>query len=119
MFGYLPGQVTVTSDENDGPTNVFIHDTAGRLLSLIVGDETRVSFAYDSWGNPVAVTDRKGAVTVQEWDERANLKRRVLPTGVEFTFTHDDADRVLEVDGLDRRGLPARATRATSAAPPS
>ena len=97
VFGYLPGQVTVASDENDGPTNVFIHDAAGRLLSLIVGDETRVSFAYDSWGNPVAVTDRKGAVTVQEWDERENLKRRVLPTGVEFTFTHDDADRVLEV----------------------
>ena len=48
-------------------------------------------------GNPVAVTDRKGAVTVQEWDERANLKRRVLPTGVEFTVTHDDADRVLDV----------------------
>jgi RHS repeat-associated protein len=97
VFGYLPGQVTVASDDNDGPTNVYVHDTVGRLLSLIVGDETRVSFAYDSWGNPVAVTDRKGAVTVQEWDERSNLKRRVLPTGVEFTFTHDSADRILEV----------------------
>ena len=97
VFGYLPGQVTVASDDNDGPTNVYVHDTVGRLLSLIVGDETRISFAYDSWGNPVAVTDRKGAVTVQEWDERENLKRRVLPTGVEFAFTHDDADRILEV----------------------
>ena len=66
-------------------------------LSLLAGDETRVNFQYDAYGNPVAVTDRKGAVTVQEWDERANLKRRVLPTGVEFTFTHDDADRVLDV----------------------
>ena len=91
MFGYLPGHVTVTSDDTDGPTNVFIHDTAGRLLSLLAGDETRVAFQYDAHGNPVAVTDRKGAVTVQEWDERANLKRRVLPTGAEFTFTHDDA----------------------------
>src|SRR4051794_2564577 len=47
VLGYLPGNVTVTSDENDGPTNVFIHDAQGRLLSLIVGDETKVSFQYD------------------------------------------------------------------------
>ena len=97
MFGYLPGHVTVTSDDTDGPTNVFIHDSAGRLVSLVAGDETRMSFSYDAWGNPVAVTDRKGAVTVQEWDERANLIRRVLPTGVEFSFTHDEHDRVLDV----------------------
>jgi len=97
VFGYLPGHVTVTSDESDGPVNTFIHDTAGRLLSLVAGDDTRVAFQYDSWGNPVAVTDRKGAVTVQEWDERANLTRRVLPTGAAFSFTYDDADRVVEV----------------------
>ena len=97
VFGYLPGHVTVTSDETDGPVNTFIHDVAGRLLSLVAGDDTRVAFQYDSWGNPVAVTDRKGAVTVQEWDERGNLTRRVLPTGAEFSFTHDDADRVVEV----------------------
>ncbi|WP_037501178.1 DUF6531 domain-containing protein [Solirubrobacter soli] len=97
LFAYLPGHVTVTSDDTDGPANVYIHDTHGRLLSLIAGDETRISFQYDAHGNPVAVTDRKGAVTVQEWDERANLTRRVLPTGAEFTFTYDDQDRVLDV----------------------
>ena len=48
LFGYLPGHVTVTSDDTDGPTNVFIHDTAGRLLSLLAGDETRVNFQYDA-----------------------------------------------------------------------
>ena len=37
----------------------------------------------------------------------SNLKRRVLPTGVEFTFTHDDADRVARGRRLDRRELPA------------
>src|SRR4051812_14611758 len=98
VLGYLPGNVTVTSDGNDGPTNVFVHDQHGRLLSIMAGDETRVSFQYDGWGNPVAVTDRKGAVTVQEWDERGNLTRRVLPTGVSFSFTHDEHDRVLEVE---------------------
>src|SRR3954451_1897749 len=98
VLGYLPGHVTVTSDENGGPTNVFVHDEHGRLLSLMAGDETRVSFQYDAWGNPVAVTDRKGAVTIQEWDERGNLTRRVTPTGVSFSFTHDDRDRVVEVE---------------------
>src|SRR5262249_49349225 len=97
VFGYLPGHVTVTSDETDGPTNVFVHDAHGRLLSLVAGDETRIAFQYDALGNPVAVTDRAGAVTVQEWDERGNLTRRVLPTGAEFGFAYDDADRVVEV----------------------
>ncbi|MGH2942720.1 MAG: DUF6531 domain-containing protein, partial [Solirubrobacteraceae bacterium] len=97
VFGYLPGQVTVASDENDGPTNVYIHDAFGRLVSIIDGDDQRLSIQYEEWGNPVAVTDRKGAVTVQEWDERGNLLRRVLPTGAEFTFNYDDEDRVLTV----------------------
>jgi RHS repeat-associated protein len=97
VIGYLPGRVTVTSDENDGPTNVYIHDDDGRLLSVIDGDDRRVTIQYDQFGNQVAFTDRKGAVTVQEWDERGNLLRRVLPTGAEFTFSHDTADRVLEV----------------------
>jgi YD repeat-containing protein len=44
VFGYLPGHVTVTSDETDGPTNVFVHDAHGRLLSLVAGDETRFAF---------------------------------------------------------------------------
>ena len=42
IFGYLPGRVTVTSDDTGGPANVFIHDAHGRLLSLQAGDETRM-----------------------------------------------------------------------------
>jgi RHS repeat-associated protein len=98
LIGYLPGRVTVTSDENDGPTNIYIHDDDGRLLSVVDGDDRRVSIQYDQYGNQVAFTDRKGAVTVQEWDERGNLLRRLLPTGAGFTFTYDEADRVLEVN---------------------
>ena len=97
LIGYLPGRVTVTSDENDGPSNIYIHDDDGRLLSVIDGDERRVTIQYDQFANQIAFTDRKGALTVQEWDERGNLLRRVLPTEAEFTFTHDAADRVVEV----------------------
>ncbi|CAA9517595.1 MAG: hypothetical protein AVDCRST_MAG67-3157 [uncultured Solirubrobacteraceae bacterium] len=97
LIGYLPGRVTVTSDENDGPTNIYIHDDDGRLLSVIDGDDRRVAMQYDQFGNQVAFTDRNGALTIQEWDERGNLLRRVLPTEAEFQFTHDDADRIVEV----------------------
>jgi len=97
LIGYLPGRVTVTSDENDGPSNIYVHDDDGRLLSVIDGDDRRVTLQYDQFANQIAFTDRKGALTFQEWDERGNLLRRVLPSEAEFTFTHDYADRVVEV----------------------
>ena len=97
IFGYLPGRVTVTGDDSEGPTNTYIHDQNGRVLAIVDGNDERLSINYDEWGNPVAVTERSGAVTIQEWDDRARLVRRVLPTGAAFTFSHDDADRVLEV----------------------
>ena len=61
------------------------------------GDGERFSVSYDDWGNPVAVTERNGAVTVQEWDERSRLTRRTLPSGASYAFRYDDADRVVEV----------------------
>lgn len=100
-FSYLPGQVTVTSDVNDGPANTYVHDLAGRVLAIVDGDEQQTSFNYDEWGNPVAITERSGAVTIQEWDERARLTRRVLPTGASLTFAYDDLDRVVEVAASD------------------
>jgi YD repeat-containing protein len=43
------------------------------------------------------MTERSGAVTVQEWDDRSCLTRRVLPTGASFSFAYRDRDRVVEV----------------------
>jgi RHS repeat-associated protein len=95
-FAYLPGLVTVTSDEQDGPANTYVHDAEGRLRALVDGNGERFAVSYDEWGNPVSVTERNGAVTVQEWDERVRLTRRTLPGGASYTFRHDDADRVVE-----------------------
>jgi YD repeat-containing protein len=97
-FSYLPGRVTVTgSEDDDGQANVFVHDDAGRVLAIVDGDGHRMGFNYDEWGNPVVVTERGGAVTIQEWDERARLVRRVLPSGAELTFGYDEVDRVVRV----------------------
>jgi len=95
-LAYLPGRVTVTSDDQGGPANTFIHDDEGRLLAIVDGDDQRTSCSYDQWGNLVVITDRGGGVTIQEWDERSRLVRRVMPTGVTLTYAYDDADRMVQ-----------------------
>ncbi len=96
-FAYLPGRVTVMADGEGANANTYVHDASGRMLAIVDGEGQRLSLNYDAWGNPVAITERNGAVTVQEWDDRARLVRRVVPSGAEFAFTYDDADRVVEV----------------------
>jgi YD repeat-containing protein len=114
-FSYLPGQVTVTSDENDGPANTYVHDLAGRVLAIIDGDEQQTSFNYDEWGNPVAMTERSGAVTVQEWDDRSRL---TLPTGASFSFATATATATASWRSPPPPGRSrACATTAQSAAP--
>ena len=76
------------------PTSTTARDGCRRSWTATVS-ASRVS--YDDWGNPVAVTERNGAVTVQEWDERSRLTRRTLPSGASYAFRYDDADRVVEV----------------------
>jgi RHS repeat-associated protein len=95
-LSYLPGRVTVTSDDQGGPPNTFIHDVEGRLLAIVDGDDERLSCNYDQWGNPVLITTRGGGVTIQQWDERSRLVRRVLPAGATLTYAYDDADRMVE-----------------------
>jgi len=95
-LAYIPGRVTVTSDDQGGPANTFIHDEEGRLLAIVDGDDQRTSCNYDQWGNLVVITERGGGVTIQEWNERARIVRRVMPTGATLTYAYDDADRMVE-----------------------
>lgn len=100
-FSYLPGNVTVTADDSGGPMNTYVHDRAGRLTAAIDGHDQTFRRNYDEWGNPVAIIERNGAVTVQEWDERSRLLRRTVASGASLAFTYDDADRVLSVTASD------------------
>lgn len=100
LFAYLPGNVTVTTDE-DGTANTFVHDHAARLVAAVDGHENTLRKHYDDWGNPVTIVDRNGAVTVQTWDERDRLTSRTLPTGATFHFGYDEADRVTCVETAD------------------
>ena len=98
QIGYLPGRVTVTMDgDAHGPVNTYVHDQAGRLLLLVDGADRELSLSYDAFGNTVALTERNGAVTVQEYDDSGRPVRRVLPTGAELTFAYDTDGRVVEI----------------------
>lgn len=43
--------------------------------------------SYDPYGNCVLVTDRDGAATVQEYDERGRLVRKVTASGADVRWT--------------------------------
>ncbi len=94
---YLPGNVTIVDDEDGGPANTYLHDEHGRLIGVVDGHGSEFTKTYDSWGNPTAETDRNGAVTLREWNERARLVRQTEPSGAVHSFSYDESDRLLEV----------------------
>ena len=103
-FVYLPGRVTVVSDDDGNRSNTWVADERGRLVGVVDADEQRQSMAYDAHGNLVMVTERDGATTVTEHDERGRLVRRVTPSGADLRWTWDEQDRVtgLTVGSPDR-----------------
>lgn len=93
-FAYLPGRVTVVSDEDGSRSNTWIADAKGRLIGVIDGEGNRQSMSYDPRGNLVSVTERDGRVTVHLYDDRGRRTRTVTPEGADFTFGYDDSDRI-------------------------
>ncbi len=96
-FAYLPGRVTVVSDEDGTRSNTWIADERGRLIGVVDADERRQSTSYDSLGNPVLVTARDGSTTVHEYDARGRRIRTVTPSGADLTWGYDSSDRVTTV----------------------
>nr|WP_254456358.1 DUF6531 domain-containing protein [Paeniglutamicibacter quisquiliarum] len=96
-FAYLPGRLTVVSDEDGTRSNTWIADAKGRLVGVIDGQDNRQSMGYDRWGNLVSATERDGSLSVHAYDERGRRIRTLTPTGAEFNFGYDAADRPLTV----------------------
>ncbi|BAK34420.1 hypothetical protein MLP_14060 [Microlunatus phosphovorus NM-1] len=96
-FVYLPGRVTVVSDEDGSRSNTWIADDRGRLIGVVDADERRQSTSYDRYGNPVLLTERDGSTTVHEYDARGRRIRTVTPSGADLTWGYDDLDRVITV----------------------
>ncbi|WP_375431306.1 DUF6531 domain-containing protein [uncultured Friedmanniella sp.] len=96
-FVYLPGRVTVVSDEDGTRSNTWISDDKGRLVGVVDADEQRQSSSYDRWGNPVLLTERDGATTVHQYDDRGRRIRTVTPSGADLSYGWDEFDRVTTV----------------------
>lgn len=93
-FAYLPGRVTVVSDEDGARSNSWIADAKGRLVGVLDSHDQRQSMAYDTHGNLVSFTERDGAVTVHAYDDRARKARTVTPEGADLTYAWDEQDRI-------------------------
>lgn len=96
-FAYLPGQVTVVSDEDGSRSNTWIADDRGRLVGVVDAEDHRQSTSYDRWGNPVLLTERNDSTTVHAYDDRGRKVRTVTPSRADLTFDYDDLDRVATV----------------------
>ncbi|WP_345147576.1 DUF6531 domain-containing protein [Arthrobacter ginkgonis] len=93
-FAYLPGRVTVVSDEDGTRSNSWIADAKGRLVGVLDSHDLRQSMAYDAHGNLVSFTERDGAVTVHAYDGRGRKTRTVTPEGADLTYGWDGQDRI-------------------------
>ncbi|UWX97481.1 DUF6531 domain-containing protein [Arthrobacter zhaoxinii] len=96
-FAYLPGRVTVVSDEDGTKSNSWIADRKGRLVGVLDSHDQRQSLAYDGHGNLVSSTERDGSVTVHAYDERGRRIRTVTPEGADLTYGWDGQDRITTV----------------------
>ncbi|MDO4258066.1 MAG: polymorphic toxin-type HINT domain-containing protein [Actinomycetaceae bacterium] len=96
-YAYIPGGITVTSDEDATRANTWIHDGRGRLLGIIDADGRRQSMSYDRWGNTVLVRGRDGRLEASEYDDRGRPTQRKLTTGARLAWTWDSLDRLTEL----------------------
>ena len=96
-FSYQPDGATVVADDSAGPRNTYRHDRAGRLLAATDGHGHTQYKRYDAAGNPIEIVERGGAVTRQEFDHRAHLTRRNLPSGAVYEITWDELDRITSI----------------------
>lgn len=93
-FAYLPGRVTVVSDEDGSRSNSWVADAKGRLVGVLDAEDRRQSMSYDGHSNLVSLTERDGAVTVHGYDARGRKIRTVTPEGADLTYGWDGQDRI-------------------------
>ncbi|WP_152364023.1 DUF6531 domain-containing protein [Microlunatus speluncae] len=96
-FVYLPGGVTEVSDTDGTRANTWIADGKGRLIGVIDAEDHRQSTSYDRHGNPVMITERNGATTVNTYDDRGRRVQQVMPSGARVQWHYDEADRPASV----------------------
>lgn len=96
-FAYLPGRITVASDEDGSRSNSWISDTRGRLVGVLDPTGRRQSVTLDRHGNILSAIERDGATTAHAYDDRGRRIRTVTPSRADVTVGWDQHDRVTAV----------------------
>ncbi|WP_181134379.1 DUF6531 domain-containing protein [Rathayibacter tritici] len=96
-FAYLPGRITVASDEDGTRANSWVADARGRLVGVLDPAGRRQSMSFDAHGNLLSATERDGATTVHAYDARGHRLRSKTPSGADVTVGWDEHDRVTTV----------------------
>ena len=96
-FTYLPGAITVASDEDATRSNTWVSDASGHTIAIIDSDDHRQSMGYDAQGNLRSIRYRDGSHSVFSYDSRSHPTSITLPTGGRLTCEWDEYDRISHV----------------------
>ncbi len=96
-YRYLAPSTLVVGDDDGGPTTLFRHDHAGRLVEMQLADGTRSTRRFDEHGNPVEISGFDGGTTRRTFDQTGNCVVEVDPAGGVIERTFDAAGRLVRV----------------------
>jgi YD repeat-containing protein len=90
---------TDVTDPNGGITTYLYG--GGMLLQEISPRNETTSYAYNSFGQPVSVTDPLGRITTMAYDSSGNLISETSDLGSIQSWTYDGNDNLLSYDNAD------------------
>lgn len=94
-YRYVAPFTVIVGDDDGGPTNLYRHDGAGRLVELRMGGGERMTRVFDDRGNPVEVVGIDGGTTRRVFDTAGNCVEEVDPDGGISRSSYDHNGRLL------------------------
>ena len=95
-YRYASPYTLVVGDDEGGPSTLYRHDPAGRLVEMVLGaDTSRAVRRFDEGGNPVEVVGFDGRLTRRTFDARGNCLSEEVPGRGRRTWSYDDDGRVV------------------------
>ena len=95
-YRYASPYTLLVGDDGGGPTTLYRHDGAGRLVEMVLGaDTSRALRRFDEGGNPVEVAGFDGRLTRRTFDARGNCLSEEVPGQGRRTWSYDGDGRVV------------------------